>query len=191
MAVAESFVRSRLGPYEARIRSVIDGACSDYLSIDVRHKFLFSRTRANIVFDLIAGRIIAEFDGDKAIRIIQKDETVKVLLEDALLRRSKKSAEDGLKHEPLRADTPESLRATKYRVLELDVPSPQMNTFIGDLESVEGIRLAPVGRGVELPDPVPGKADDRQRSRVRHRRRRRRSLRTLVTPQAGDRKSVV
>ena len=96
MAVAESFVRSRLGPYEARIRSVIDDAWRDYLSIDVRHKFMFPRTRANIVFDLIAGRMIAEFDGDKAIRIIQKDETVKVLVEDVLLLRIKKAANDGL-----------------------------------------------------------------------------------------------
>jgi hypothetical protein len=96
MAVAEAFVRSKLAPYEVRIREIIKGAWSDYLSIGVRHKFLFPRTRANIVFDLIAGRAIIEFEGDKKARVIRKDETVKILVEDALIVRIKKANEDGL-----------------------------------------------------------------------------------------------
>lgn len=96
MAVAESFVRSCLAPYEQRIRGVIDAAWADYLSIGVRYKLLFPRTRANIVFDLISGRAIVEFEGDRKVRILQKDETIKLLVEDVLLLRIKKANGDGL-----------------------------------------------------------------------------------------------
>jgi hypothetical protein len=96
MPVAEEFVKSRLGPYEQRIRGAIEGAWADYLSISVRHKFLYARTRANVVFDLIAGRILVEFDADPDVKIIQKDETVKILIEDVLLVRIKKANGDGL-----------------------------------------------------------------------------------------------
>jgi hypothetical protein len=96
MAIAEAFVKSKLSPYEGRIRSVIDLAWSDYLSIPVRHKFLYARTRANSVFDLIAGNILSEFDGDKNVRVLQKDESIKLLVDDVLLVRVKKANESGL-----------------------------------------------------------------------------------------------
>ena len=96
MAISESFVKSRLSAYEPRIRAVIDSAWSDFLSAHIRHKFLYSRTRANIVFDLIAGRILAEFYEDKNVRVLQKDESIKILIEDALLVRIKKANESGL-----------------------------------------------------------------------------------------------
>jgi hypothetical protein len=52
--------------------------------------------RGRITFDLIAGRAFAEFDGDRHVRVLQKDESVKILVEDALLVRIKKANESGL-----------------------------------------------------------------------------------------------
>ena len=66
------------------------------MSIPIRHKFRYARTRANIVFDLIAGEVAAEFDGEPRVRVLQKDETVKLLVDDSLLLRIKKANDDGL-----------------------------------------------------------------------------------------------
>ncbi len=96
MAVAEEFVRWKLAPYEGRIRRVIDGAWSQYLAIPCRHKFLYPRTRANIVFDLIAGSLLAEFDGDLTVHLIHKNETIKLLVGDEVLCRVKKANSSGL-----------------------------------------------------------------------------------------------
>jgi hypothetical protein len=96
MPPSETVVRSTLGPYEGRIRRCIDRAWADFLTIPVRHRFRFARTRANVVFDLIAGYALAEFDEDQNVRIIQKDETVKLLIGDAILLRIKKANEAGL-----------------------------------------------------------------------------------------------
>lgn len=96
MTVLEEFVRSKLAPYEGRIRSVIDRAWVQYLAIPCRFKFLFPRTRANIVFDLIAGEMLREFDGDASVRVIQKNETVKFLVGGELLCRIKKANGSGL-----------------------------------------------------------------------------------------------
>ena len=94
--MSESVVRAELQPYEHRIRRVIDQAWADYLTIPFRHKFLFARTRANIVFDLIAGYLLQEFDDDPKVKLINKDETIKVLVNDTVLFRIKKANEAGL-----------------------------------------------------------------------------------------------
>lgn len=96
MAVTEDFVRGKLAPYEGRIRKVIDRAWSEYLAIPCRHKFLFPRTRANIVFDFIAGEMLNEFDADPSVHIIQKNETIKFLVDGELLCRVKKANGAGL-----------------------------------------------------------------------------------------------
>lgn len=96
MPLSEDFVRSRLRPFEHRISKIIVAAWNDFLSIGVRHKFLYSRTRANIVFDLIAGGAIVEFNSDPNVRIIQQDETIKILVDDTILLRIKKASDDGL-----------------------------------------------------------------------------------------------
>jgi hypothetical protein len=94
--MSEKTVRTQLQPYEARIRRIIDEAWADYLAIPSRHRFLFARTRANIVFDLVAGSLLREFGDDPNIRLIQKDETVKALVNDTVLFRIKKANEAGL-----------------------------------------------------------------------------------------------
>jgi hypothetical protein len=94
--MSESIARTELQPYEHLIRRIIDQAWADYLTIPFRHRFLFARTRANIVFDLIAGSLLQEFHDNPNIRIIQKDETIRVLINGRVLFRVKKANEDGL-----------------------------------------------------------------------------------------------
>jgi hypothetical protein len=94
--MSESVVRDELRPYEHRIHRVIDQAWADYLTTPFRHRFLFARTRANIVFDLIAGYLLEEFDEDPKVKIINKDETIKVMINDRVLFRIKKANESGL-----------------------------------------------------------------------------------------------
>ncbi len=95
MGTSEEFVKARLAPYERQLRECVDAAWDEYLSIPIRHKFRFARTRANIVFDLIAGHLFAKFDGDGTVRIILKDETIKLLI-GSLLVRVKKANGAGL-----------------------------------------------------------------------------------------------
>lgn len=126
MAFSEAFVRSELGPYEKRIREAVDSAWSDYLSISVRHKFRFARTRANVVFDLIAGHLFATFDGDMKVRFIQKDETIKLLIGESLLVRVKKANEAGL-----------GSNIKTQAVMEFIRQSPDIPGLLPDLFKVE------------------------------------------------------
>ena len=48
-------------------------------------------------------------------------------------------------------------QATDYRIIEAEVPESVLNAVIGDLESLDGVRLAPVGRDGRRsspPEPV-------------------------------------
>jgi hypothetical protein len=98
MAISEAFVRSELGPYERRFREAVDAAWADYLTIPLRHRFRFARTRANIVFDLIIGQLLSRLDGAAGVRAIRKDETVKFMIGESLLVRVKKANDAGLGH---------------------------------------------------------------------------------------------
>jgi hypothetical protein len=96
------------------------------LTIPVRHKFRYARTRANIVFDLIAGEIAAEFDGEPRIHIINRDETVKLLVDDRLLLRIKKANDDGL-----------GSNIPTQAVLEFVCQEPDIPGLLGDLHKIE------------------------------------------------------
>jgi hypothetical protein len=95
MGSSEEFVKSHLAPYEQKLREAVDAAWAEYLTIPIRHKFRFARTRANIVFDLIVGHLFSKFDGDASVKIKQKDETVKLLI-GPLVVRVKKANGSGL-----------------------------------------------------------------------------------------------
>jgi hypothetical protein len=96
MAAIEEVVRRKLAPYEPRFRKVIDSAWAQYSGMPQRHKFLFLRTRANIVFDFIVSGLFVEFDGDPDVRMIQKNETLKILVAGDILIRVKKANGLGL-----------------------------------------------------------------------------------------------
>ncbi len=77
--------------------------------------------------------------------------------------RMKKSSEVGF--QVVRAADAAGLApGKKYRVVELDLQRSQVNPFIGDLESVEGIRLAPVGRRVDPAAPTDPEPTDARRA---------------------------
>jgi hypothetical protein len=114
MPPSESFVRSTLGPFEQRLRTCIDRAWADYLTISIRHKFRFTRTRANIVFDLIAGNVLVELD-----------ETIKLLVDDVLLLRIKKANEAGL-----------GSNISTQAVIELVSQEPEIPRLLPDLHKI-------------------------------------------------------
>jgi hypothetical protein len=130
MSVSEEFVRSKLAPYEGRIRAVIDRAWQQFLEIPCRHKFLFPRTRANIVFDLIAGEIFDEFDVDPSVHITRKNETVKFLVrdrgEDEVLCRIKKANGSGL-----------GSNIRTQEVMDFICQEPGIPGLLGDLHKIE------------------------------------------------------
>jgi hypothetical protein len=126
MSVSEDFVRNTLGPYEGRIRKIIDSAWAQYLAIPCRHKFLFPRTRANIVFDLIAGELLSEFDGDSNVRTIQKNETIKFLVDGELLCRVKKANDAGLGSNVLTQE-----------VMDFICQEPEIPGLLGEIHKIE------------------------------------------------------
>jgi hypothetical protein len=126
MPPSENLVRSMLGPFEQRIRSCIERAWADYLTIPIRHKFRFARTRANIVFDLIAGDVLDEFDGEPRVRVIQRDETIKLLVDGILLLRIKKANEAGL-----------GSNISTQAVLEFVCQEPEIPGLLPDLHKIE------------------------------------------------------
>jgi hypothetical protein len=126
MPPSEPQVKAALGPLEARIWGCIDRAWKDFLGVPIRHKFRSARTRANIVFDLIAGEIVAEFDGEPNVRVLQKDETIKLLVGDCLLLRIKKANEDGL-----------GSNIATQAVLDFVCQEPDIPGLLVDLQKVE------------------------------------------------------
>jgi hypothetical protein len=66
MAIADlDETRSVLANFESRIYSIIDKAWDEWLNNPTKGRVLFSRTRANIVFDSIARLALEEFGEDK------------------------------------------------------------------------------------------------------------------------------
>lgn len=88
-------VRRILNEFELRIRSVFESAWQDWLAVPNRASYS-PRSRASLVFDFLRARGVAEFDGDKDVRVIPKGQTVQFLIRDKLLVRFKKANGAGL-----------------------------------------------------------------------------------------------
>ena len=88
-------VRPILQSFEIRMRKILEDAWDEWLEIPDRARFS-PRSRASMVFDFIRRRAIAEFDGDRDIRIIDKGQTVQFLIKDKVLVRFKKANGAGL-----------------------------------------------------------------------------------------------
>ena len=89
-------VRPILHDFELRLRKAIEAGWSDWMKMPGRAKMLFGRTRSNVVFDHIARHAKAEFEGDRDVRVITKDQTVKFLFRGQVLARIKKGNSIGL-----------------------------------------------------------------------------------------------
>jgi hypothetical protein len=97
MAVAiEADVRRALARWESAIQDIVRGAWADWLALPNRSRLRFSRTRANVVHDLMVDRGIAAFNGEADVRVIMKDETAKFLFDRHVLVRFKKGGGKGL-----------------------------------------------------------------------------------------------
>jgi hypothetical protein len=89
-------VKAILRDFETRLRSVIDRAWAEWKAMPRRGRFLFARTRLNIIFDSIARFALEEFDEDKEIYVIAKNQTVQFLFRDRVLARFKKGNAKGV-----------------------------------------------------------------------------------------------
>jgi len=94
---AESDVQAMLADFHVRLRQVVDDAWQEWLELPGRGRFVFlARVRACMVFEFIARRAIAEFEGDEHIRVLTKRQTVQFLFRDCVLVRFKKSNDKGI-----------------------------------------------------------------------------------------------
>lgn len=89
-------VRVILSNFEERIRGVVDAAWEEWREHPGKGRYLFARTRANILFDAIARLAIAEFDADPYIQVLPKAQTVQFLFQDQVLIRFKKGNAKGI-----------------------------------------------------------------------------------------------
>lgn len=99
MAIAkETEVRAILtSDREKKIREAYRSAWADWWTSDDRQKLSrWPRTRANNIFEYLATHLISEFQSDKEARFICERETFKLLLEERLLIRFKKSNSNGV-----------------------------------------------------------------------------------------------
>lgn len=88
-------VQSVLKEFEGRIRDVVERAWEDWRSLP-SGRFMYARTRSNIVFDLICQHAAVEFDEDPAIYVIEKAGTLQFLFADRVLVRFKKGNSKGV-----------------------------------------------------------------------------------------------
>lgn len=95
MIPSEPVVKSIIGDFELRIRSILEGAWDDWLE-EPKKGIKSSRSRASIVFDFIKHRALTEFDGDPNIRAIPRGQTIQFLFKDQVLVRFKKANSAGI-----------------------------------------------------------------------------------------------
>jgi len=93
---AQDDVRAILNDFELRLRTVIDRAWAEWMASEMRGRLIFSRTKADIIFDFIGRHALAEFSADPDIYVIAKRGTVKFLFKDTVLLRFKKANAKGI-----------------------------------------------------------------------------------------------
>lgn len=99
MAIAvQEKVEEMLAGFERRLSAVLDAAMSDWLATPGRARFLYPRTRANIIFDHIIRHALEEFDGDsdRDVKAIREAQSVKFLFRSEVLARIKKGNASGV-----------------------------------------------------------------------------------------------
>lgn len=89
-------VQDVLADFETRIRGVVERAWTDWKEVPGRGRFMFSRTRSNIVFDFICQHAAIEFADDPEIHVIEKGGTLQFLFRDRILVRFKKGNAKGI-----------------------------------------------------------------------------------------------
>ena len=93
----EDIVRGVLRSYEDAIFKAVHGAWSDWRELPLGGRLLFpGRTRACLVHDFMVQHAIAAWTGDRAVRVIRRDETAKFVVADQVLLRFKKADDRGL-----------------------------------------------------------------------------------------------
>lgn len=92
----EDHVRVVLKDFESRICWVMERAWDDWRDIPNSGRFIFRRTRSNIVFDFICQHALTEFDGDPDIHVIARRGTLQFLFRDSVLLRFKKGNSRGV-----------------------------------------------------------------------------------------------
>lgn len=89
-------VQDVLADFEGRIHAVVERAWGDWKEIPGRGRFMFGRTRSNIVFDFICQQAALEFADDPEIHVIEKGGTLQFLFRDRVLVRFKKGNAKGI-----------------------------------------------------------------------------------------------
>jgi hypothetical protein len=88
-------VRPLIGPFELRLRKVLEDAWNeDWLKTvpeDCRSRW-DATTRANVMFNFVRHRALAEFHGDDGVKAIPSGRSVKFLLGNRVLVRMKKAS---------------------------------------------------------------------------------------------------
>ena len=99
MAIAvQDRVEPILGVFAVRLRAVLDRAMEDWLATPSRGQFMYSRTRANIIFDHIIRHALTEFngDGDSTVKALREPQSVKFLFHGSVVARFKKGNARGV-----------------------------------------------------------------------------------------------
>ncbi len=98
MTVAdEVIVRAVLMKHESALVDAILGAWEEWRALALGGRLRFpARSRACLVYDFIAQRAMAAFDGDDSVHVVCRDETAKFLFDNQVLLRIKKASDNGL-----------------------------------------------------------------------------------------------
>ena len=93
----EQAVRAILANYETILFNATHGGWEDWRALQLGGRLLFpARSRACVVYDFIVQRAMTALADDKAVRVIQRDETVKFIFADTVALRFKKANDNGL-----------------------------------------------------------------------------------------------
>tara|TARA_R110001599_G_scaffold6485_1_gene31783 strand:- start:3975 stop:4577 length:603 start_codon:yes stop_codon:yes gene_type:complete len=87
-----------IASFAARLRAVLDRAMSDWLEMPDRGRFIYPRTRANIIFDDIVRHALIEFDGDgdEDVKALHEPQSVKFMFKNSVVARFKKGNDNGV-----------------------------------------------------------------------------------------------
>lgn len=128
MVPTEIFVRDVLSPHESAICRIIEESWAKVCGLPDRHAYDLKRTIAVLMHQFTMNAVREEFTGNRDIRLIERDETIRLLVGRSLVVRLKKMDQRGYTR---------AIPTQATMAFTNEVPLPWANGDLPDIHTVD------------------------------------------------------